>query len=224
ATGPPARLLPRRAHHEPLAALRAPPLEDPPPRSRRIALAKPVLAVAADLARLVGALHDGPPPESEKRGKKACATGQVKERPRRTTDRSPCKRSGPVRHRSAVDPATLEIPLDPLSPRLLGSAALNFSLSSGGHSGEPTPTADEPRRALEGRPFSKTNSRGTSDAWLLVHSCEQQCGRLCGSEFLGVGTCGNRPVDTGHPPPEGAALPAHVPDLFRAHQARQPGG
>ena len=65
------RLLSRRAHHEPLAALRAAALEDSPPRSRRISLAKPVLAVAADLARLVRALHDDWPPESEKRGKKA---------------------------------------------------------------------------------------------------------------------------------------------------------
>jgi len=64
------------------------------------------------------------PPESEKRGKKACATGQVKERPRRMTDRSPRKRFGPRLPPIPRRSSHLEIALDPLSPRLLGSAAL----------------------------------------------------------------------------------------------------
>src|SRR3984893_1448735 len=73
------RLLLRRADDEPLAALRTAALEDVAAGLGRVALAEPMLAVAADLARLVRALHDDWPPESEKRGKKARALRQVKE-------------------------------------------------------------------------------------------------------------------------------------------------
>src|SRR4051812_5039923 len=71
-------LLLRRADDEPLAALRPAALEDIAARLGGVALAKPVFAVAADLARLVRALHDDCLPEgwSEKRGKKPCATRQ----------------------------------------------------------------------------------------------------------------------------------------------------
>jgi hypothetical protein len=122
----PRGLLARRAHDEPPAALRPAALEDFPPCPRRVALAKAMLAVAADLARLIRALHGGLPPESEKRGKKARATRQVKERPLRTKILRRANDSGQRRHRSGVDPATLEILLDPVSPPLLGSAALFF--------------------------------------------------------------------------------------------------
>src|SRR6202022_132862 len=50
-------LLPRRADDEPLATLRPAALEHPAARLGRVPLAKPVLAIAADLARLVRALH-----------------------------------------------------------------------------------------------------------------------------------------------------------------------
>src|SRR5207248_2028888 len=50
-------LLPRRADDEPLATLRPAALEHPASRLGRVPLAKPVLAIAADLARLVRALH-----------------------------------------------------------------------------------------------------------------------------------------------------------------------
>src|SRR4051812_36394799 len=52
-------LLLRGAHDEALAALRAAPLEDVPALLGAHPLAEPVLPVAPDLARLVGALHRG---------------------------------------------------------------------------------------------------------------------------------------------------------------------
>jgi hypothetical protein len=64
------------------------------------------------------------PPESEKRGKKPCATRQVKERTPATLHALSCNEFFRSGHGSCVDPATFEIPLDPLSHRLLGSAAL----------------------------------------------------------------------------------------------------
>src|SRR3954464_11277380 len=58
ATGRPPPLLLGRADNEALAALRAASLQDVAARLGGVALAKAVLAVAADLARLVRALHD----------------------------------------------------------------------------------------------------------------------------------------------------------------------
>src|SRR5207302_11136952 len=68
------------------------------------------------------------------------------------------------------------------------------------------------------------NSWGISDAWLLVHNCEQHCGRPCGSESAGFGAGGDRLVDESDPPPQGTAVATHVPDLLRADQTYQPRG